>query len=882
MESNNPAVADAAMATAIETGNLFSGYQPDSSGYDELLDEKGQRRSHWEYFAGALDRLGIDGMALRSQEARRLLRDSGVTLPMHGDQALNQRPWELDPIPLLVGSNDWANIERGLMQRAELHRLLLNDFYGPRESLRKGLLPLEALYSHPGFLRPCHGIDALQGQHSLPLYAADLARAPDGEFVVLGDRCQAPPGAGFALQNRVVLSRVMPSLYRDAHVHRVAMYFRTLRQTLLDMAPTERDNTRVVVLTPGPGSATFFEHVYLARYLGYTLVQGGDLLVRDNQVWLRSLDGLQAVDVILRFINDNWCDPLELRPESILGVTGLLQAVRAGRVAIANPIGSGALENVAFKGYLPGLAKYFLGEELLLRSPETWWCGDARNRQHVLDQLDHLVIKQVVRVPAVDPIFPDLLSNAEKEALRQRIVAQPYQYVGQERIQPSTLPTFQHQRLKPASFVLRGFLVSSGDDYTVMPGGLARAAQGPAISMDPGSELGISKDIWVLASEPERQITLRQDEPDYRAFDSLGELPSRVAENLYWLGRYAERSESIIRLLRIVFLHLLEPDDDPDNETYLTRLLQAVTHLTETYPGFVGTGADRLLAEPSEELLSVFLDQERAGSLAYNLTSLLQAAGSVRDRISPDIWRVFNEIETGLQRLRSQRDHPSPFHGQDANLGRALDTLNQLITAFAAFTGLAIDSMTHGQGWLFLMLGRRLERAQQTLPLLQATLGHPAPYESPLLERLLAICDSLMTYRSRYHTHAQALPILDLLLQDETNPRALCYQLKNLHDDLRKLPHKDRSLGYKIPEQHLALQALSLTRLADTRQLVLIHEGQREELQQLLSQLSTLLPQLSDALTNSYFSHTDQPMSLTGFKAQGEKLTTGGPQPRVT
>jgi len=280
--------------------------------------------------------------------------------------------------------------------------------------------------------------------------------------------------------------------------------------------------------------------------------------------------------------------------------------------------------------------------------------------------------------------------------------------------------------------------------------------------------------------------------------------------------------------------------------------------------------------------LSVFLDQERSGSLAFNLMALLSAAGSVRDRISPDIWRVFNEIETGLQQLRAQRDLQPTFGGaRETTLGTALDTLNQLITAFAAFTGLAIDSMTHGQGWTFLMLGRRLERAQQTLPLLEATLGKPVPYESPLLERLLVICDSLMTYRSRYHTQAQALPILDLLLQDETNPRALCYQLKHLHDDIRQLPRGDRALGYKIPEQHLALQALSQTRLADTRKLVQIHEGQRIELQQLLSQIGSVLPQLSDALTHSYFSHTDQSAQLAGYKAPGVPRPVDSTQPRV-
>lgn len=875
MESDNPLVMDTDTAVVDEVHGPFSDYQPDPSRYDELLDSEGQRRPSWDYFVDALGRMGTEGLIQRSQEARRLLRDSGVTLPMLSDQVLGQRPWELDPIPLLIASDEWATIERGLIQRADLHRRLLQDLYGPQECLRKGLLPVEVLHTHLGFLRPCHGIDALQGVHALPIFAADLARSPSGEFVVLADRCQTAPGAGFALQNRVVLSRVMPSLYRDGHVHRLAMYFRTLRQTLQEMAPTDRDNPRVVVLTPGPDSPTYFEHVYLAKYLGYTLVQGGDLVVRDNQVWLKSLDGLQAVDVILRYLNDSWCDPLELRRESLLGVTGLLQAVRAGRVAIANPIGSGVLENVAFKHYLPALAKHFLGEDLLLRSPETWWCGDPQQRQHVLDQLDHLVIKQVSHSPRSNPIFPTQLSNAEKSALRERILADPYQYVGQELIHPSTLPTLQPQGIEPTSFVLRSFLVSSGGDYTVLPGGLARAAQSPAISLDPASDLGISKDIWVLASEPERHIAGSQDEPARHPMGLPGELPSRVAENLFWLGRYAERSESIIRLLRIVLLHLLEPDDDPRSTTYLTRLLQAVTHLTETYPGFVGTGSAERLDSPSDELLSVFLDHDRPGSLADNLAALLYAAGGVRDRISPDIWRVFNEIDAGLQQLRAQRDQAPPFHSAETNLGTALATLNQLITAFAAFTGLAIDSMTHGSGWRFLMLGRRLERAQQTLPLLEATLAHPVTYESPLLERLLTICDSLMTYRSRYHTHAQALPILHLLLQDETNPRSLCYQLKNLHDDIRKLPHQDPALGYNIPEQHLALRALSLTRLADTRKLARVHDGERRELQQLLSQVGSVLPQLSDALTHSYFSHTDQPTMLTGFTAAGENPVGG-------
>ena len=404
-----------------------------------------------------------------------------------------------------------------------------------------------------------------------------------------------------------------------------------------------------------------------------------------------------------------------------------------------------------------------------------------------------------------------------------------------------------------------------------MPGGLTRVATGPEVPVEPVQSGGISKDTWVLASEPERQLTLVQREQVSSFNVGQGELPSRVAENLYWLGRYAERSESVIRLLRAVFLHLLEANDDeslPQQRACLYSLLRAVTHITETYPGFIGDGAEERLADPGDELMSIFLDRQRGGSLAFNLNGLLYAARSVRDRISPDIWRVFNEIDEGLQQLQAKSRFSGP---QSQILNSALDTLNDLLTTFAAFSGLAIDSMIHGQGWKFLMIGRRLERAQQQIPLVRTTMGNAMGDEGMVLERLLYICDSLMTYRSRYRTNVQVQPTLELLLQDESNPRALSYQLKHLHDDIRDLPRQDRALGYKILEQRLALEALSQVRLADSAELAEIDDGLRPHLDQLLVRLSRLLPQLSDALTNSYFSHAEQPQQLVRFGAEGRR-----------
>ena len=843
-------------------------YRFPEGSFDEMCLPAGQLRPHWEYLARSLQAMGPAELMRRSRDARHQLRDNGVTYNAYGDPQGQDRAWELDPIPLLITSEEWRSIEQGLVQRAELLRLLLADLYGPQTVLQKGILPPELIYSHPGFLRPCHPMKAPHDRYQLPLYTADLARMPDGSLSVIGDRSQTSPGAGYALENRIVLSRVLPSLFRDSQVHRLALYFRTLRTTLMNMAWRDSDNTRIVVLSAGSRSETYFEHAYLAKYLGYTLVEGADLTVRDGRVWLKSLDGLQPVDVILRCVDDAYCDPLELRPNSFSGVAGLLQAARLRNVAIANPLGSGVLENSALKVFMPALAQYFMGEDLLLRSPQTYWCGFKQAREHVLAHLHRLVIKSTVRIPGAATIYGHLLGKKELNALRQRICAQPYRYVGQEAVPPATIPVFAGGALEPRQMILRSFLVATAEDYMVMPGGLTRVSTGPEAPIEPVQSGGISKDTWVLASEPEKRLTLVQREPAPGFVIRQGELSSRVAENLFWLGRYAERSESIIRLLRAIFLQLLEPDDDTSqlqNRTCLYSLLRAATYLTETYPGFVDNEA--LLADPSDELLSIFLDKSRAGSLASNLNALLYAARTVRDRISPDIWRVFNEIDEGLQ-LQTQ---PNFTGSHRETLNSALDALNDLLTAFAAFSGLAMDSMIHGQGWKFLMIGRRLERAQQLLPLLRTTLAGVTEDDGMLLERLLNICDSLMTYRSRYRTQVQVQATLELLLQDESNPRALSYQLKHIHDDIRDLPRQDQALGYKIPEQRLALEALSQVRLADTTELIQIDENLRPHLHQLLMRLSDLLPRLSNALNSSYFSHAEQPQQLIRFGTEGRR-----------
>ncbi len=827
---------------------LSEGYRPVTQLYDEMSLGTGELREHWEYLIRSLEALGADEFQRRSVEVRRLLHENGVTYNVYADAQTMERLWPLDPLPVLVTSAEWSAIEQGLIQRAELFDLLLADLYGPQKLLHKGVLPPELIYAHPGFLRPCWGVGGL-GRHHLPLYAADLARTPDGQMRVIGDRTQAPSGAGYALENRTVLSRVLPSLYRDSHVHRLALFFRALRTTLHTVDPRQQDNPRIVLLTPGPDSETYFEHAFLANYLGYALVQGSDLVMRDNRVWLNALDGLKPVDVILRRVDDSYCDPLELRGDSLLGTPGLLQAARLGQVAIVNPLGSSVLENPGLMAYLPALARELLDEDLRIPSVGTWWCGEPEARQYVLEHLERLVIKPIVPHPSASTMFGAALSTQDRWALAERIRARPHLFVGQEQLALSTAPVVVDGRLEPRPMVLRSFAVAREEGYVVMPGGLSRVAPSANTWLVSNQLGGVSKDVWVLASEPERQVSLLTATHQPVALTRDGDdVPGRVADDLFWLGRYTERTEGSARLLREVLLRLLGSERAPQDES-LPLLLRAVTSLTGTLPGFVGEGAADRLRTPERELLSVILDRKRAGSLRYNIDALVRVGRSVRDRLSTDSSRVINGANRELLR-------PCELTG-------ALEALQRLIILLAAFAGLSGESMSRGQGWRFLEIGRHLERAVHTVMLLRSVVATSSG-SSSLWEALLAVAHSVKTYRRRYRSQVQPGAVLDLLLLDESNPRSVGYQLRQLEELVAALGSD--VAPRRSAADRLTLAALTQLRLFDiaslTSQSAEPARAASLALEALLQQLSALLAQLSDELTRRYFSHAEAPQQL--------------------
>ncbi|MCF7984284.1 MAG: circularly permuted type 2 ATP-grasp protein [Thiohalocapsa sp.] len=861
---------------ALNDARLIDSYRPSAGTFDEMRADDGTLREHWQYLLDTLRQLGRPGIEGRWREARRLIRDNGVTYNLHGDPRGMSRPWELDPLPLLIRGEEWAELERGLIQRAELLNAVLLDLYGPRTLIAKGILPAELVDGYAGYLLPCYGVE-VAGERPLVHYGADLTRDAHGRWRVIGDRTQTPSGAGYALENRIALSRVLPSLFRDSHVHRLAGFYRSMRRAMSRLSPNGEDQARVAVLTPGPSNAAYFEHAYLANYLGYTLLQGADLSVRDGALWLRTLGRLERIDAVLRRVDDCWCDPLELREESLLGVPGLLQAVRTGNLTMANALGSGVLEHPGLMAFLPRLSRHLLGEELLLPHLQTWWCGDADEREHVIANLDRLVIKPAGKRSGSRPrdrvVFGRKLSDAEREDLAAAIRAEPYRYVAQEEVAPSTTPVYFDGRIEPRPFVLRSFLVSEEEGYAVMPGGLSRVALAQDTPMVSSQLGGLGKDTWVLASEPERQETLfgtvDQRSP---AVVHESEVSSRVADNLFWIGRYAERAEGLVRLLRVTVIKLTERASfaaEDDSGTCMDSLLQALTHQSQTYPGFAGEDSAALLAAPTPEMLSLITDVERTGGLPQTLQALDQAAWSVRDRLSSDTWRIVNDIERHLKALTR--------HAPQA-LGSALDILDPLVTSLVAFSALTHENMTHNEGWHFLEAGRRLERGVNIATLLRSTLvaAGPESEEGSVVEAVLGVTDSLITYRRRYQAGTRVGALLDLVLQDETNPRSLAYQALQLQRLVDDMP-RDALAPTRSAAQKGLLRLVTDLRLAEIDQLAQIDADgvTRGALADMLNAVENGLADLSDALTAQYFRHEEQPHHMIEHRQQLRGLAGG-------
>jgi len=833
---------DSAGKTAA-AGRLAN-YRPNASAFDELLSETGQVRPHYAKLIGALEGLDPAERRHRWDTSRRFVHEQGITYNVYGDPRAMERPWQLDPLPFVIGPGEWRMLEAGLIQRAILLNRILADCYGPQELIRSRWLSPALVFAQPDFLRPCHNL-RLPENIFLHFYAADLARSPDGRWWVVSDRTQIPTGAGYALANRLVTSRILPEPFRENHVHRLAGFFREMQNTLARLAPRKPESARVVLLTPGPHNETYFEQAYLARYLGYLLVEGQDLIVRDNRVFLKTLSGLDRVDVILRRVDDDFCDPLELRNDSMLGVPGLIEALRAGNVVVANAPGCGLLQSPAFMAFLPGLCRHLLGEDLKLPSAATWWCGQKPAREYVCDNLDRLVVKLAFRSsrPVADSGKP--LSAGERETLRRQIEFDPDLFVAQERVEWSVAPSWEGNDLTARPVGLRVFLVASGGGYSVMPGGLTRVSPdaGVFISMQQG---GSSKDTWITSGTPVEETTLLYSSGLNVDLRRTGNnLPSRLADNFFWLGRYSERADETTRLLRST-LRRFNPERTGSAMPLLGPLLQTLEKQGQL-PGLLEKTELRQNPEAFEaELLAAIFDPARSGSLRHIVDHLQRLAMFVRDRTSNDMWRVLSRLNERLAR---------PATSLVLLAGNATEVLNETLLGLAAFHGLARENMTRAQAWRFLDMGMRLERAIYLSTLLEATLGSPQAEDPSLLEAVLEVADSSITFRSRYNLLPHLPAVFDLILLDDKNPRSVLFQINQLARHFDFLP-RDREATAGSGKQILA-RCLVRLKTADARELA----GRREswtatEIGRAIADVLEELPRVSDAITADYFAHS--------------------------
>jgi uncharacterized circularly permuted ATP-grasp superfamily protein/uncharacterized alpha-E superfamily protein len=832
---------------------LLRTYSPDPGRFDELLNPDGSIRPAWEPLLRFFASQSPDERGAAADRLARALRDHHVTFVAQDDTGRAHRPWPLDFFPFLISPAEWQLLERGLAQRAQLLNEILVDVYGDRRVLNEGRLPPGALFGTPQFLRPCSRIE-LRDNHHVHFVAFDVGRSPDGRWWVLSDRTEAPSGAGYALENRIVTSRSFPDLFEEHKVQRHAGFFRAFNDHFLSLAA--RDEPLAVFLSRGPHKHTYFEHTYLARYLGFPVVEGSDLAVRDDRLFLKTVEGLRPVDLVMRTVRSEMCDPLELRADSSYGVPGLLQVARAGNVVVGNSLGSGVVESAAFSSFLPALCRFYLGEELALPSVATWWCGQARAREHVLDHLDRLVVRQISTTRSLlaqgqDGRVPGNGGGSDRDRLVEQLRHKGHDFVAQETVTLSTAPVWMEDgTLRPVPTVLRLFVAVTDEGFRVLPGGLARASIDAAPETAWLAADDVSKDIWVLADRPvDDYVTLADRLDPTHLRRSRPNLPSRAADSLFWLGRYMERADAALRLLRSLVMrlggemassrHLVTPER-------IITLLIARRHLA---PRRGRRAIDEGRDAVRRELWAVIFDPESRDGLATVLNHVRRNAEAVRERLSVDAYRILTEL-TELPKRRTRTLLP--------DVEEALSLLNRSIQHVAAFGGLVMENMTRNFGWRFLDMGRRLERVRTTTQLIRQLTVRGDPEEDGSLELLLELADITMTYLSRYHSRPHLPQLVDLLLADESNPRSVVFQLEAISDHLQHLarPQEGEVLSR---DQRIAIRLISDLRLADVFALTetVGRFGARTHLHRLCRQLDQGIGEMSEYVSHRYFSHTE-------------------------
>jgi uncharacterized circularly permuted ATP-grasp superfamily protein/uncharacterized alpha-E superfamily protein len=845
--SDSPSAIAAALAPNAAAGH-YDELRGGESGANDAL------QPHWQRFFEHLGAAGFPDLNRRTLNLERQVRDNGITYNVYADSHGPQRPWSLDLFPLVITPRAWQQLEAGVLQRVKLLDRVLADVYGPQELLSRNLLPPALVQGHPGYLRAMHGVTPPGGTH-LHIAAFDLARDAQGAWWVVSQRTQAPSGLGYLLENRLIISRLFPEAFRDLKVQRLAATYRALADALRAMCPRPADvrEPRIVLLTPGPYNETYFEHAYLARYLGITLVEGSDLTVRGDSLFLKTLQGLEPVHGILKRLDDEFLDPLELRSDSHLGVPGLLQAVRAGTVLVANAPGSAFLESTGILGFLPALSRHLLGEDLQLPSLATWWCGERAAMEAALPQIPHGVIKPTYVSAGAAAVLGKSLTRRVADEWAGRIAREPDEYTLQAYMPLAQMPTWKHgmegDRIVPRSFMLRVFAIADGPrSWRVLPGGLTRIASAnlEIASMQRG---GSSADTWVMTEgEVDATTQLHHEQPAAEIAHRGRTVTSRAAENLFWLGRYTERAENTARLARLL-LEVLNGEDQSSQPllAWLTEVARASALVVAAVPP--ATQSRRVF---ERSIVASLADTRNATSVGYNLRALRSAASGVRERLSLEQWNVIVRAEQEFFRGCAMATEDGDFSSVEA-----IRVLEALLGATAAMTGAQTDRMTRDDGWRLLSTGRHLERLAFLAAALAAAFDTGAVFEEGGFEAVIALFDSTITFHAQYQQRHDIPALVDLLVIDRDNPRSLGWVTQTLRGRLAKLtgaaPGKLPEIALTVPDpQTWSLEALC-ARDAD---------GRFATLHALLDECADAAFRLSDDLGTRYFTHSDPRRSV--------------------
>ncbi len=827
---------------------LFDLRRGPASGYDEFVDHDGNVRPAWAEVADAIAERGRAGLDRLRSVVHGLIDNDGITYTdvVPGGRGQEPRPWQLDTLPIVLSAADWEALEAGLLQRSRVLDAVLADLYGPRSLLTDGVLPPELLFAHPGYVRAANGIE-IPGRHQLFMHACDVSRRPDGAFVVNGDRTQAPSGGGYALADRRVVAHAVPDLYERIAPRPTTPFAQALRLALIDAAPDDARDPVVVVLSPGIYSETAFDQAYLATLLGFPMVESADLVVRDGMLWMRSLGTLKRVDVVLRRVDADYSDPLDLRADSRLGVVGLVEAQHRGTVTVVNTLGSGILENPGLQRFLPAMAEHLLSETLLLPSAPTYWGGIAAERSHLLANLSSLLVRSTV---GEKTLVGPALSSRQLSQLADQIEAMPWQWVGQELPQFSSAPTDHGGVLSSAGVGIRLFTVAQRGGYAPMIGGIGYVlAPGDAAYT---LKTVAAKDVWVRPTERARAeaISLPSVEPPAKtAAGTWGVSSPRVLSDLFWIGRYGERAESMARLLIVARdrFHVYRHHQHSEESECVPVLMAALGLITGTDTAADSDGASdgaEMIAVAPSTLWSLTVDPHRPGSLVQSVEGLALAARAVRDQMSNDTWMVLAAVERALA---LDSEPPDSLAEADAALSRAQA---QTLAGMLTLSGVASESMVRDVGWTMMDIGKRIERGLWLTALLRATLtvARGAAAEQTVIESTLVACESSVIYRRRTAGKISVAAMVELMLFDAQNPRSLLYQLDRLRANLKDLPG---SSGSSRPERLVDEIGTQLRRSHPAALERVSGDGRRAELANLLGAVHAELRNLAEVITTT-------------------------------